>query len=83
MVISISSDITLRGEKWVEVIDKFSTVLTSRPIYNVFLLSTAIGILHDKQKDNDCDQNLTPELHNAPSLSVFYLQYKAENRKCQ
>ena len=26
---------------------------------------------YDKQKDNDCNQNLTPELDNAPSLSAF------------
>lgn len=47
----ISSDIRLVGGEWVAAINAYSNIFTSKTNYQVYLLSTAIGIMYDEQVD--------------------------------
>lgn len=45
------SDIVLRGIAWDKTITSLKNIFLSRPNYNVYLISMAIGIMYDKRID--------------------------------
>lgn len=45
------SDIMLRGTAWNKTINSLSSIFSSRPKYNIYLLSLSIGIMYDKRID--------------------------------
>ena len=45
------SDIPLRGIAWEKTINSLSNIFSSRPKYNIYLLSLSIGIMYDKRID--------------------------------
>jgi hypothetical protein len=58
----ISSDVMLKGTAWSAAINSLSTIFKIRTNYSVYLLSTAIGIMYDKQIDvpEGCDDQSSP-----------------------
>ena len=43
------SDVVLRGIAWDKTITSLKNIFSSRPNYNVYLISMAIGIMYDKR----------------------------------
>ena len=47
----INSDIILRGSVWREAAERYASIFRERTNYDVFLLSTSIGVVYDKRKE--------------------------------
>ena len=47
----IASDIILKGEIWKQAADGFSSFFKQRTHYDIFLISTAIGVVYDRQEE--------------------------------
>ena len=47
----IVSDIILKGTVWKKAAETFSPIFKERLHYDVFLLSTSIGVAYDKRKE--------------------------------
>lgn len=52
----ISSDIVLKGSVWRQAVDIYKPFFSERPNYDVFLFSTAIGVMYDKRKESVDDK---------------------------
>ena len=63
--IRLKSDIPLKGDAWVNAIDSLSDIFKERTNYNIFLMSTVIGILYDKQIE---ELTYTDETNAPPSV---------------
>ena len=55
MELITSRDIYLRGTDWDKAVGAFSEIFSSRPYYNLFLLSASIGIMYDKRIDKPAE----------------------------
>ena len=47
MELITTRDILLKGTYWDKAIAAYSSIFSSRPFYNLFLLSASIGIMYD------------------------------------
>lgn len=48
----IASDILLKGTAWYTALSSLSMIFKTRTNYSIYLLSTAIGIMYDRQIEN-------------------------------
>ncbi|HCJ08605.1 MAG TPA: hypothetical protein DHV96_09690 [Lachnospiraceae bacterium] len=59
------SDVVLRGIAWDKTIKSLSSIFSSRPKYNIYLLSLSIGIMYDKRIEK-LDESEESETYNVP-----------------
>lgn len=63
--IKASSQIPLKGDVWVKAIASLSDIFKKRTNYDIYLMSTVIGILYDKQID---ELEYTDTVNEPPSV---------------
>lgn len=59
------SDVILKGIAWDQTIRKLSSIFSSRPYFNIYLLSMAIGIMYDKRIEK-LEESVDSEPYNVP-----------------
>lgn len=59
------SDVILKGTAWDKTIRKLSSIFSSRPYFNIYLLSMAIGIMYDKRIEK-LEESEDSEAYNVP-----------------
>ena len=59
------SDIVLRGTAWDKTINGLASIFSSRPKYNIYLLSLSIGIMYEKRIEK-LDESEEGESYNVP-----------------
>lgn len=78
----ISSDIILKGTAWEMAVEKYKIIFDKRTHYDVFLISTAIGVIYDQQIDlleENSDSNKVisvPRLVFIPRSDIFEMLYQ-------
>lgn len=63
--IKITSEIMLKGDYWTTAINSLSNIFKTRTNYSIYLLSTVIGILYDRQIE---ELTYSDELGSIPSV---------------
>ena len=53
----INTDIILRGSVWREAAEHYTRIFKERTNYDVFLLSTSIGVVYDRRKETVDDES--------------------------
>lgn len=61
----ITTDIALKGQEWVQLIDKLSDIFKTRTNYMLYMLCLAIGIHYDSIRTED---EMTENEGNNPSV---------------
>ncbi|MDD5792833.1 MAG: hypothetical protein PUD22_09650 [Erysipelotrichaceae bacterium] len=77
----VTSDIILRGTAWDSAIKGLSGIFSTRPHYQIYMLSLAIGIMYDKRIENPEENGEDPKsvprnviINNDKGKLDFYFQ---------